>query len=229
MGQPPRKNRQPPRPRQHREGRAEELEPRHRPPPVPRVDEREQPRFRMRPFVRVSRVDVVHRCPMHFRMIVRDRIVPVSHHHRPRMHPDAHRRQPLPSLLRETLHRFAHPRHDALEESPETRLRAPGEILRVPAADVAVVHGGDGDGFRDEARSEITVDLVHAGEVIHRYGGREEGKMGHGSALCGFSCTWSVTTSPFCYVRRPIGFQHPYDSAVTDWCIESGVDNLRKP
>jgi hypothetical protein len=50
----------------------------------------------------------------------------------------------------------------------------------VPTADVAAVHGGKRDGFGDEARSEIAIDLLHVGEVIHGQGDGEEGKMGHG-------------------------------------------------
>ena len=118
-------------------------------------------------------------------MVVRYRIVSVSHHHGPRVRLAVHHRQLLATLLSEVLRRLAHPRHDVLDESAETRLGAHMQIgLRVPAADVAMAHGRDGNGFGDKARSEIAVDLVHTGEFIHGDGGGEEGDMGHGKKVC---------------------------------------------
>ena len=74
-------------------GRAEEIfVARHGPASVARIEERKQPGSRMREFVRISRVRVIHRCPMHFGMIVRDRIVAVAHHHCPRVRAHSHRR-----------------------------------------------------------------------------------------------------------------------------------------
>jgi hypothetical protein len=65
---------------------------------------------------------------MRFPMIVRNRVVPIAHHHRQCPCSEAHRRKSLPALPRQNIHYLIHTRHDVLDEGAETRVGSYMEI-----------------------------------------------------------------------------------------------------
>ena len=172
--QPSRENDQSRSARQYREGRAEEtFEAGHRPPSVSRINEREQSRSRIRRFVRVPRVGVVHRRPMHFRMIVRDCIAPFRITIAQACTPMRMVGNPCPSFFarsstvsrtRVTMHWRRVRKHGSgrtADSASATRRRCCGARR-------------EGSGFCDEALSQIAIDHFHGGEVIHGNRGGEE-------------------------------------------------------